>query len=286
MNFGLIGVAGYVAPRHMQAIKETGNELVVALDPNDSVGVLDKYFPDCLFFTQQEPFDRHIVKYEKLDYMVVCSPNYLHEAHCKLGMRLGANVICEKPLSTTVENLKQLQTVETQLKKKVYSILQLRLHPSIKLLKHMINKDSFYNVDLKYITPRGPWYFQSWKGKEGQSGGIETNIGIHFFDMLIWLFGDVKKFDLITRSDKKSIGVLQLKNANVKWYLSLDINDLPDPTQKFYRAMLVNDEEVRFDNVFSELHTESYRDILNGKGYGVEESIKAIKLVQQIRENS
>jgi len=285
-RFGLIGAGGYVAPRHMQAIKDTGNELVVALDPNDSVGILDRYFPGCQFFTSIERFDRHIVKHEDLDFIVVCSPNYLHEAHCKLGMRLGSNVICEKPLSTTVENLKQLQKIEKQLQKKVYSILQLRLHPSIKLLKHMINKDSFYNVDLKYITPRGPWYFQSWKGKEGQSGGIETNIGIHFFDMLIWLFGDVKKFELILRTDRKSIGVLQLKNANVKWYLSLDINDLPDPTQKFYRAMLVNDEEVRFDNVFSELHTESYRDILNGKGYGVEESIKAIKLVQQIRENS
>jgi UDP-N-acetyl-2-amino-2-deoxyglucuronate dehydrogenase len=283
-KFGLIGAGGYVAPRHMQAIKDTGNELVVALDPNDSVGILDKYFPDCQFFTTMERFDRHIVKYEKLDYMVVCSPNYLHEAHCKLGMRLGANIICEKPLSTTVENLEQLQIIEKQTGKRVYSILQLRLHPSIKILKHMINKDSFYNVDLKYITPRGPWYFQSWKGKEGQSGGIETNIGIHFFDMLIWLFGDVKKFDLIMRSDSKSIGELQLKQANVKWYLSLDRNDLPDPNQKFYRTMLVNAEEVRFDNVFSELHTESYRDILSGNGYGIEDSFNAIKLVQQIRE--
>jgi UDP-N-acetyl-2-amino-2-deoxyglucuronate dehydrogenase len=286
MRFGLIGAGGYVAPRHMQAIKDTGNELVVALDPNDSVGVLDKYFPECQFFTQQERFDRHIVKNEKLDFVSICSPNYLHEAHCKLGMRLGANVICEKPLSTTVENLKQLQIIEKQLQKKVYSILQLRLHPSIKILKHMITKDSFYNVDLKYITPRGPWYFQSWKGKEGQSGGIETNIGIHFFDMLIWLFGDVKKFDLIMRSDKKSIGVLQLEHANVKWYLSLDRNDLPDPNQKFYRAMLVNAEEVRFDNVFSELHTESYKDILSGNGYGIEETRKSIELVQQIRETS
>jgi len=285
-KFGLIGASGYVAPRHMQAIKDTGNELVVALDPNDSVGILDKYFPDCQFFTSMERFDRHIVKYEELDYMVVCSPNYLHESHCKLGMRLGADVICEKPLCTTVENLKQLQKVEKQMRKKVYSILQLRLHPSIKILKHMIAPDSFYNVDLKYITPRGPWYFQSWKGKEGQSGGIETNIGIHFFDMLIWLFGDVKKFDLIGRDDKKSVGVLQLEHANVRWYLSLDRNDLPDPSQKFHRSMLVNAEEVRFDNVFSELHTETYKEILSGNGYGIEETRKAIHLVQQIRENS
>ena len=282
-RFGLIGAGGYVAPRHMQAIKDTGNDLVVALDPNESVGILDKYFPDCVFFTQTERFDRHIIKNETLDYVSICSPNYLHEFHCKLGMRLGADVICEKPLVINSENLDQLKVVEGQTNKRVYTILQLRLHPSIKLLKHMINKDSFYNVDLKYITPRGPWYFQSWKGDEGKSGGIEANIGIHFFDMLIWLFGDVKKFELIIRSERKSVGVLQLEKANVKWYLSLDRNDLPDQNQKFYRAMLVNNEEVRFDNVFSDLHTEVYWNILNGRGYGIEDSIKAIELVQKIR---
>jgi UDP-N-acetyl-2-amino-2-deoxyglucuronate dehydrogenase len=187
MNFGLIGAAGFVAPRHMKAIKETGHELKVALDPHDSVGILDKYFPDCKFFTKRERFDRHIIKNENLDYMVICSPNYLHESHCKLGMRLGANVICEKPLALTVENAIQLMTVEKQTRKKIYSILQLRLHPEIKKLKNVLSNGK-YLVDLKYITPRGPWYFQSWKGKEGQSGGIETNIGIHFFDILIWLF--------------------------------------------------------------------------------------------------
>ena len=286
MNFGLIGAGGYVAPRHMQAIKDLGHNLTVALDLNDSVGVLDKYFPDCQFFTTQEAFDRHILKHEKLDFISICSPNYLHESHCKLAMRLGANVICEKPLTTNVENIDQIHMVETQMGRKVFNILQLRLHPSIKILKHMITKDGFYNVDLKYITPRGPWYFQSWKGQERKSGGIETNIGIHFFDMLIWLFGDVKKFDLIGRDDKKSVGVLQLKQANVRWYLSLDRNDLPDPNQKFHRSMSVNAEEIRFDNVFSELHTESYRDILSGKGYGIEETRKSIELVQQIREAS
>jgi len=284
MKFGLIGAGGYVAPRHMQAIKDLGHELVVALDPNDSVGILDKYFPYCQFFTQQEPFDRHIVKYENLDYMVVCSPNYLHEAHCKLGMRLGANVICEKPLSTTVENLEQLQIVEKQTGKKVYSILQLRLHPSIKMLKHMIDDKKEYLVTLKYITPRGPWYFQSWKGKERQSGGIETNIGIHFFDMLIWLFGDVKQFEITDRHPALSTGILQLEKANVEWFLSLCRTDLPDENQKFYRSMIVNGMEVRFDNVFSELHIESYKEILSGNGYGIEDSIKAIKLVQEIRE--
>jgi len=284
MKFGLIGAAGYVAPRHMQAIKDTGHELVVAFDVNDSVGVLDKYFPDCAFFTKQEPFDRHIVKNEHLDYMVVCSPNHLHEAHCKLGMRLGADVICEKPLATTVDNLKQLQMVEEQTGKKVYSILQLRLHPSIKLLKHMINKNEEYLVTLNYITPRGPWYHHSWKGNEFKSGGIETNIGIHFFDVLIWLFGNVKKFEITVRDKQRSVGILQLERANVTWNLSIDKNDLPDKDQKFYRQMIVNGEPVRFDNVFAELHTESYREILSGQGYGIEDTWEAIKLVSQIRE--
>jgi len=286
MKFGLIGAGGYVAPRHMQAIKDTGNELVVALDPNDSVGILDSYFPNCNFFTSQEAFDRHCVKHEKLDYMVVCSPNYLHEAHCKLGMRLGANVICEKPLTTTLENLTQLKKVERQTGKKVNTILQLRLHPSIQLLKHMIDLTKTYVVTLVYITPRGPWYFQSWKGKEGQSGGIETNIGIHFFDMLMWLFGKPKAFELTTRTEKQSAGILELENANVTWNLSLDKDHLPNSDLKFYRMMNVDGEEIRFDNVFSELHTESYKDILSGNGYGIEDSFNAISLVEQIRRAS
>jgi UDP-N-acetyl-2-amino-2-deoxyglucuronate dehydrogenase len=283
-KFGLIGAGGYVAPRHMQAIKDTGNELVVALDPNDSVGVLDRYFPDCKFFKRQEAFDRHIIKNEKLDYIVVCSPNYLHESHCKLGLRLGCDVICEKPLTTTIENLKQLQIVEEQMSKKIYSILQLRLHPSLKMMKHFIDNNKKYDVELTYITPRGNWYFQSWKGNEKQSGGIETNIGIHFFDMLIWLFGDVQSFELDKRNEKLSTGNLFLENAIVKWYLSLEKNDLPDINQKFYRLMKINGMEVRFDNVFSELHTESYKEILNGNGHGINDCYKAIKLVQEIRE--
>lgn len=285
MKFGLIGAAGYVAPRHMQAIKDTGHELVVALDPNDSVGVLDRYFPNCKFFTQVERFDRHIMKNEKLDFISICSPNYLHESHCKLALRLGANVICEKPLTTNVENIDQIHMVEEQMNRKVFNILQLRLHPSIKLLKHMIDRSKHYIVHLSYITPRGPWYFQSWKGNEKRSGGIETNIGIHFFDMLIWLFGDVQSVEVSVRNEKLSAGVLQLESANVEWFLSLDRNDLPDKSQKFHRSMNVDGEEIRFDNVFSELHTESYRDILSGCGYGIEETKKSIELVQQIRES-
>ncbi len=282
MNFGLIGAAGFVAPRHMAAIKETGHELKVALDLSDSVGILDKYFPECKFFTQVEKFDRHIIKHEHLDYMVVCSPNYLHESHCKLGMRLGANVICEKPLATTVENAVQLQIVEEQTHKRVYSILQLRLHPAIRSLRDQLS-DEKHLVDLRYITPRGPWYFQSWKGKEKQSGGIETNIGIHFFDMLIWLFGDVKSFEITERTNKRSVGIMELERANITWFLSLDRNDLPDVSKPFYRRMIVDGKEVEFDSKFTGLHIESYREILKGNGFGIEETLKAIQLTSDIR---
>lgn len=284
MDFGLIGAAGFVAPRHMKAIKDTGNELKVALDISDSVGVLDSYFPECKFFTQIERFDRHILKHENLDFISICSPNYLHETHCKFGLRLGCDIICEKPLSTTIENLEQLQKIEKQTGKKVYSILQLRLHPSIRLLKKMINPEHHYNVTLDYITPRGPWYFQSWKGQVGKSGGIETNIGIHFFDMLIWLFGECEKFEIIFRDEMCSRGNLYLKGATVSWYLSLKKENIPDKSLKFYRSITIDDEEVRFDNVFSELHTESYQEILDGNGFGIEDSYEAIKLVEEIRK--
>lgn len=281
LNFGLIGAAGYIAPRHMKVIKDLGHELIVALDPHDSVGILDTYFPDCKFFTTQDTFDRHIMKNENLDYIVVCSPNYLHETHCKLGMRLGADVICEKPLALTPENAWQLLEVERQTEKRVYSILQLRLHPTIQKLKGSLTGGNHY-VDLRYITPRGAWYFQSWKGKEGQSGGIETNIGIHFFDVLIWLFGSVKKFGITSRQDKKSYGVLELERANIRWFLSIDKGDLPHGN-KFYRRMSVDDKEVEFDSVFAELHTESYKEILKGNGFDIADTIPAIALTQEIR---
>jgi len=283
MNFGLIGAAGYVAPRHMKAIQDTGNELVAAYDKHDSVGILDSYFPNCKFFTKQEQFDRHIVKYENLDYISICSPNYLHESHCKLSMRLGADVICEKPLATTMENVEQLKQIEAETNKTVYSILQLRLHPAIIELKKSLPKDQYSQVILDYVTPRGHWYQKSWKGNQRKSGGIETNIGIHFFDILIYLFGDVEKFEVKHRSETNSIGVLHLEKATVKWHLSINRRDLPGKGLKFFRNMLVNGTPVNFDNVFSELHTTSYNEILNGNGFSINESIKALKLVEDIR---
>ncbi len=285
MNFGLIGAAGYVAPRHMQAIKDTGNELRVALDPHDSVGILDNYFPDCKFFTQVERFDRHILKNENLDYISICSPNYLHESHIKLGLRLGSNIICEKPLTTSPKNIPQIEEVADQMGKQIYTILQLRLHPSIRLLKKMVDRNHYYDVDLTYITPRGPWYFHSWKGKESQSGGIETNIGIHFFDVLLWLFGGYEKFELIHRSNRMSEGILYLESAKVKWFLSLNKMDLPDESMIAYRLMTVDKEPIRFDNVFADLHTESYREILAGNGFDTMESYQSLALVSEIRES-
>ena len=285
MNFGLIGAAGYVAPRHMAAIKETGNELKVALDPHDSVGILDIYFPECKFFTEVERFDRHIMREKNLDYISICSPNYLHESHIKLGLRLGANVICEKPLVLCPPNIPQLEEVADQMGKQIFTILQLRLHPSIRLLKKMIDRQHYYEVNLSYVTPRGPWYFHSWKGKEGQSGGIETNIGIHFFDVLIWLFGGYEKFEIVHRSDRMSEGILYLESAKVNWFLSLNRMDLPDKSMNAYRSMTVDGELIRFDNVFSDLHTESYKEILNGNGFDTMESYQAISLVSEIRES-
>jgi UDP-N-acetyl-2-amino-2-deoxyglucuronate dehydrogenase len=284
MKFGIIGVGGYVAPRHLQAIKDTGNELKVALDLNDSVGIIDKYFPNCKFFTKQEAFDRHIVKYEDLDYISVCSPNFLHETHCKLGMRLGANVICEKPLSTTVDNLMQLKKVENMTSRRVFSILQLRLHPSISQLRNRIDINKKYLVNLQYITPREEWYFQTWKGREKQSGGIEANIGIHFFDLLIWLFGDVQKVEVTKRDKYVSSGVMDLERANVEWFLSLNKDHLPSDKESVYRRMVVDGEEVVFDNIASDLHTISYQDIISGYGYGIDDSIKSIDLIERIRE--
>lgn len=287
MRFGLIGSAGYVAPRHMKAIRETGDELVVAMDPHDSVGILDSYFPECEFFTDEKRFDRHVLREtldgRPLDYISICSPNYLHEGHCKLSMRLGANAICEKPLVLKYWNLDQLELVERQTGKKVYNILQLRLHPQIQELRRKVKAGNHYKIELNYVTPRGPWYFESWKGNDLRSGGIETNIGIHFFDMLLWVFGEVDGFIVKSRSDKTSSGTLFMKKGEATWNLSICRTDLPDNTCLFYRSIKVDGEEIRFDDIVGNLHTESYREILEGRGFGISDVRPALELVESIR---
>ena len=285
MKFALIGAAGYVAPRHMKAIKETGNELVAALDPFDSVGILDSYFPYCRFFTSTEIFDRYLTK-NPVDFISICSPNYLHEFHCKMALRLGSNVICEKPLVLCDWNIPQLEKLEKETGNIIYNILQLRLHPSIIKLKNSINEKDFYDVKLKYITPRGHWYHKSWKGDIKKSGGIETNIGIHFFDMLIWLFGDVIDCDITYRNEITSIGKLRFNNAIVSWNMSIDVNELPDKSEefKFYRSIIINNKEVRFDDIISQFHTLSYEEILKGNGFTINDVKPSIELITKLRD--
>jgi UDP-N-acetyl-2-amino-2-deoxyglucuronate dehydrogenase len=294
-KFGIIGVGGYIAPRHLKAINDTNNKLVVALDKNDSVGILDKYFKDVDFFTEFERFDRHCEKIKntknKLDFITVCSPNYLHDAHVRFGLRIGANVICEKPLVLNSWNLKHLSKLEKQSKGKVYTVLQLRYHPTILELKKKIDKeyiDKKYDIELSYITPRGNWYDVSWKGDEEKSGGVATNIGVHFFDMLLWIFGKVEKFELYYK-DKKNrtmCGYLELEKAKVKWFLSVDKNNLPVQNNKPYRSITINGKELEFSDGFTELHTEVYKNIMNGKGYGIKDAEQSIKLVGKLRNYS
>ncbi len=294
-KFALIGAAGYVAPRHMRAIKETGNELVAALDPFDSVGIIDSYFPEADFFTEPERFDRHLDKLRragagKVDFVSICSPNYLHDAHIRLGLRNGAHVICEKPLVLNPWNLDGLEEIEKESGKKIYNILQLRLHPSILSLKKKIAggpADKVYDVDLTYITSRGKWYYYSWKGNPTKSGGVATNIGVHFFDMLSWVFGAVQKNEVHVYRHDKAAGFLQLEKARVRWFLSLDRSDLP-PTavQKklpTFRSITVDGEEIEFSGGFTDLHTESYRQILDGNGFGIFEARNSIEIVHDIR---
>lgn len=296
-RFALIGVAGYIAPRHLKAIKETGNSLISAVDPCDSVGIIDSYFPEADFFTESERFDRHLDmlrrKQEKIDYVSICSPNYLHDSHIRLGLRNGADVICEKPVVLNPWNVDALMDIEKETNNKIYNILQLRLHPSIITMKKIIEqgpKDKIYNVDLTYITGRGKWYFYSWKGDEKKSGGIATNIGIHFFDMLIQLFGSVKKIIVNYSSPDKMGGFLQLEKANVRWFLSIDMNDLPknilEKGIKTFRSIKIDNEELEFTDGFADLHTKSYQKILNGEGFGIEESKQSIELVSQIRNSA
>ena len=283
-----------MAPRHMQAIKDTGNNLIAALDKNDSVGILDNYFPGADFFTEFERFDRHLEKLkrqgQKIDYVSVCSPNHLHDAHVRFGLRAGADVICEKPLVLNPWNVDALADVEKETGRQVFTIMQLRLHPAVKTLKEKIDLapvDKKYRVNLQYITARGHWYHTSWKGELEKSGGIATNIGIHFFDLLLWIFGDVKKSTITHLNNINAAGELELERADVNWMLSIDANDLPEQAKATGRTTLrtltVNDEVIEFSDGFTELHTLSYIDIMNGKGFSINETRAAIQLVHDIR---
>lgn len=293
-NFALIGAAGFVAPRHMKAIKDTGNNLVAALDKHDNVGILDSYFPNADFFTEFERFDRHLDKLkrkdQKIDYISICSPNYLHDAHIRYALRYGADAICEKPLVLNPWNLEGLTEIEKETNKKVYTILQLRLHPSIIALREKIKngpKDKVYDIDLQYMTSRGHWYHSSWKGDLAKSGGIATNIGVHFFDMLMWIFGKVKDQTVESQSADHASGSLHLEQANIKWFLSINYDHIPEAVKKSgkrtFRSLKMEGEEIEFSDGFTDLHTRSYEEILNGKGFGLEDARDSIGIVKQIR---
>jgi len=289
-NFVLMGVAGYIAPRHLEAIKDTGNKLIAAYDPHDSVGILDSYFDNVDFFTEFERFDRHLDKLrrdgKKIDYVTICSPNYLHDSHIRFALRIGANAICEKPLVLNERNLLPLKKLAEESGKNIYTVLQLRLHPSVVKLKEKVDSSSKkkYKVDLTYITPRGNWYFSSWKARNALSGGIATNIGIHFFDMLSWIFGKVKDQKVYFSNPKKMIGYLELENANVKWLLSLDKKDLPEDYASTFRSIKVDDKEIEFSKGFTDLHTELYKNTLLGKGFTIDDAYPSISLVDKIKD--
>ncbi|MCC7246642.1 MAG: Gfo/Idh/MocA family oxidoreductase [Saprospiraceae bacterium] len=292
-NFALIGAAGFVAPRHLKAIKATGNRLVAAVDPKDSVGVLDSYFPETAFFTEFERFDRHLEKLKRqgqgVDYVSVCSPNYLHDAHVRFGLRYGAQVICEKPLVLNPWNLDTLREIERETGSKVWNILQLRLHPALLALKKHIDQtdpNHSHEVDLTYITARGHWYYSSWKGELSKSGGIATNIGIHFFDMLIWLFGPVQALTVHLHTHDRAAGLLKLKKAQVRWFLSINAATLPPEAhdKRTFRSIKVDGREVEFSDGFTDLHTLSYEGILAGQGFGLEEASAGIQLAHDIRQ--
>jgi UDP-N-acetyl-2-amino-2-deoxyglucuronate dehydrogenase len=294
-NFALIGAAGYIAPRHMRAIRDTGNKLVAAFDPSDSVGVIDSYHPDADFFTEFERFDRHIEKLRHdnklgLDYVTICSPNYLHDAHVRFALRVGANAICEKPLVLNPWNLDALETIEKESGRRIYTILQLRLHPAIKALRDQVKAakgGKRHQVDLTYITSRGNWYLYSWKGDQAKSGGLATNIGIHFFDMLSWVFGPVRGLEVHSSTPHKTSGILELEKAHVKWFLSIDRDDLPAPPaagqSATFRSVKVDGKEVEFSEGFTDLHTESYKQILAGKGFGLKDCRQSVQIVHDIR---
>ncbi len=298
VRFALVGAAGYIAPRHMKAIKDTGNELVAAVDKYDGVGVIDSYFPGADFFVETERFDRHLDKLRrkgsrKIDYVSICSPNYLHDAHIRMALRNEAHAICEKPLVLNPWNVDALKEIEEETERRINVILQVRLHPSIIELKREIEngpKDKIYDIDLTYITCRGKWYFISWKGDVQKSGGVATNIGIHFFDMLTWIFGDVNQNIIHYQDSRTSAGFLQLDRARVRWFMSLDEEVLPpairNKGQRTFRSITVEGKEIEFSGGFTDLHTESYVNILNNKGYSVDDARKSIDIVFEIRNAS
>lgn len=295
-NFAMTGVAGYIAPRHLKAIKETGNNLVAAVDPNDSVGILDSYFDQAKFFTEFERFDRHIEKLrrqgedKRVQYITICSPNYLHDAHVRFALRVGADAICEKPLVLNPWNIDALQELEHESGKRVFTILQLRVHPSLIELKSQIMKvatSKKREIEMTYVTSRGGWYLVSWKGQVERSGGLVTNIGIHFFDLLIWLFGNVQHSEVHLSNPTKAGGYIELQNAVVRWYLSIDKSDLPAEVaarnQTTYRSITIDGKEIEFSGGFTDLHTVVYREILGGGGFGLEAARPSVELAHDIR---
>lgn len=297
-NFAMIGAAGYVTPRHMKAIKDTGNNLVAALDNNDSVGIIDSYFPDADFFVEYERFDRHIDLLKRkglqIDYVSITSPNYLHDSHIRFALRHGAHAICEKPLVLNPHNIDALDIIQKETGKSIYNILQLRLHPSIIKLKDEVemelakNPDKIYDIDLTYLTSRGHWYFTSWKGDRRKSGGIATNIGVHFFDMLEWIFGDLNDNKVHIKQADSSAGYIEFKHARVRWFLSINYEYIPKEAKekglRTYRSITVDNVDVEFSGGFTDLHTLSYQQILNGDGFHLNEARKSIEIVSQIRE--
>jgi len=299
VNFALIGASGYIAPRHMRAIKETGNNLIAALDPYDGIGIMDSNFPEASFFTEFERFDRFVDKWhrehdKKIEYIAITSPNYLHDSHIRFALKSGANAICEKPLVLNPHNLEQLKIIEAESGKKVYTILQLRLHESIIALKNRISKEleenpnKIYDLDLSYLTSRGKWYFVSWKGDEAKSGGIASNIGVHFFDMLSWIFGEVESQEVHIKEPHTNAGFMKLKNARVRWFLSVNYDYIPqevrDTAKRTFRSITVDGEEFEFSEGFTDLHTTSYKDILSGGGFGLDDAMNSINIVSQIRK--
>ena len=295
-RFAIIGVAGYIAPRHLQAIQATKNQLVAAYDPNDSVGIMDSYFPDADFFTEFERFDRHVDKRRRakagreIDYVSICSPNYLHDSHMRFALRSGANAICEKPLVLNPWNIDGLAEIEADTGHRINTILQLRVHPAIIALRERIaneKSDTKHEVDLTYITSRGHWFHQSWKGDINKSGGIATNIGVHFFDMLYFIFGSLQDNVVHLNTPSKAAGYLEYEHARVRWFLSVDVEDVPtaqrEAGQRTYRSITVDGEEIEFSGGFTDLHTRSYEEILAGRGFGLEENRTAINAVSAIR---